>query len=1145
MPYAVILWITRWLVRCLVTFIAVIFLAVNASAYKFNDDNLALLDVVYQRQSVGNGLDVYINDDSFYIPLLDLMVLFEVDVSVTENGAQGTLGNKDDIFRLEKKADIWQVVLKDKTLNAPIDAVLLQNDLLYIDNKMAEEWFGAKFTLDFSDSNVELTLNKSLPFAERLARNNQTVGSQYDIGAAKQPEWKQPYQWIEVPSIDARLNYFSTRYEDKAVTAKSLNSTQYSLRTLGDFAAMSTETFLSGTRENGLAGATIRMDRYDHNRKLLGPLGFSQISIGDVTNPASGFGNSAFGRGILVGNDVAEGGSSRDIRTIEGDYYPDWDVELYLNNALVGYQTIDQTGHYAFKDVILFEGNNDFLLKFYGPTGQVDEKKRRIIVGDNASDLRKLRYSFSVTQPNKQVINIDNSSIQETEDDSYQVGFSSRFLLIKELGFSFGAQETSRIVDDETDAVDIPDPMDDPTLDDREYRTFRYYSWGAQSYFGGLSLSLNSTTEENGATQYGANLGGNLAGMLYQLRVLQYDKTAGFGAKIYTEDDNPLWNTYELSLNKRWGSHSFILRGANNRYKIGESNNGRFGYSSQFGMLGFSTALEYLDNAVLLSEKNDVFDGDIESANTATDIGEYLTGATFVSLSRRDVSFRLSGAYTIKPTNTLNAVSLSTAWRLDDEANVDASINHNLLTNSTFYRLGLSWALPSVRIVPSIAYSDIGYWQGQVQVSASLGNRTGRIGNYYRLGSDPTLTQGTIRARLYEDSNRNGRYELGEELLSGGEIQALQARRQTRSNKAGVAWLESMPSWGLTDIKVNENTIDAGYMAMGRDEFSIAPRPGRAIELDIPFTRVGEIDGTVVMTDGDFSVEAKGVTVLLMSSAGEVVAEHTTDSQGYFNFARVKPDSYRFKVKDRVLLHAVPEQVSIDNTGNYEPGIALTINMPTTEAEIDNFIENTPSPQSEENNTNVPDADSASVIEEPAFDGLQEIDESQKVESKNNTPENIDDTSATISETPDDYLPKITLAQPAIKSIVNTVIPTVMPSAIIKTVVSENSIPVKVADIPKNNAPQTAGQWRLQAGSFSSELIAQRFMDKANTEGLSSVMEPVTVKGVDYYRAYLGQFTTRDVALAAKSNIDATLKIQSIVVKPSLENIESTVGQLQ
>ncbi len=1145
MPNAIRLWIFRSLTRCLLALWIVIFLAVNAAAYDFSDDNLALLDVVYQRQSVGNGLDVYINGDSFYIPLLDLMVLFEVDVSVSENGAQGILADKDDIFILEKKEGVWHVTLKDKVLVVPVGGVVLHDDLLFVDKVMAEQWFSAKFTLDFSNSNVDLMLSKQLPFVQRLARQNRTVGSQYDLGPASQPEWKQPYQWIEVPSIDARINYFSTRYEDKEVTAKNINNTHYSLRTLGDFAAMSTETFLSGTRENGLAGATIRMDRYDHSRKLLGPLGFSQISIGDITNPASGFANSELGRGILVGNDIAEGGSSRDIRTIEGDYYPGWEVELYLNNALVGYQTIDETGHYTFNDVILFEGNNDFLLKFYGPTGQVDEKKRRIIVGDNASDLRKLRYSFSVTQPNKQVINIDNQVMQEAENDAYQVGFSSRFLLFKQLGFSFGAQQASRILDDENNLINGPDdpaidPLAEPALDDPEYRTFRYYSWGAQSYFGGLSLGFNSTTEENGATHYGANLGGSLVGTLYQFRALQYDEDAAFGGKIYTEDDNPLLNTYELSLNKRWGSHSFILRGANNRYKIGESNNGRLGYSTQFGMLGFSTALEYLENTVVLSEETDVLDENINDANAVNGLEKYLTGATFLSLSRRDVSFRLSGAYTIEPTNTLNAVSLSTAWRLDDQANLDASINHNLLTNSTFYRLGLSWALPSFRIVPSIAYSDTGFWQGQMQVSASLGNRTGRIGNYYRLGSDPTLTQGAIRARLFEDTNRNGRYEIGEELLSGGELHAVQARRHARSNKAGVAWLESMPSWGVTDIQVNENSIDAGYMAMARDEFSIVSRPGRAIELDVPFTRVGEVDGSVMMSDGDFSVEAKGVTVLLISSTGDVAAEHTTDSQGYFNFARVKPDTYRFKVKDHILLKAIPDRVIIDNTGNYEPGIALTINMPVLETDLDNVIENTPPAKKDNNKTidsNSDAIDATEEMNEPALEPMP-TEEVFLDDTSLNTPQlNAPQIAPAIALPNANAVPKITMAEPVVPTI------NAIPTLAVAPVVPKAE---RVAMTPPSNieAMDTLAQWRLQAGSFSSEIIAQRFMAQANSKGMASLMEPVVVKGVNYYRVYLGAFASRSDALAAKTNIDAALNIQSIAVKPAFENTRSAVGQL-
>lgn len=1066
--------------------------------YEFDDENLALLDVVYNRQNIGAGLDVYLDGDSFYLPLVDLVALLEVDINVTAEGASGRFSSEGKSFSLGQSGGQWQINVGERSLTVADEHVQLFEDLLYVKKEDAESWFGIRFDLDFSNSNLLLEASGDLPFLARLARRNRKIGAQYDFGPATLPEWKQPYQWAEIPSADVRLNYFATRYEDENIKNRNINNLQYAVRTLGDFAAMSTETFFSGVTDKGLNGANFRMDRYDNGRQILN-LGLSQVSIGDVLNPALGYSNSASGRGILFGNDVVSGGLSRDVRDIEGDYYPGWEVELYLNTTLIGYQTIGEDGRYRFEDVILFSGDNDFKLKFYGPNGQKDEQVRRIVVGDDINDLGKFRYSVAITQPNRKVIEVSDS--KPNEDYRYQATFNSRYLISKNFGLSLGLQQAGRKVPEIEDAADAFEMLDEngqplsltPEEIDVEYQDYQYVSFGFQSYFAGLNLSYTSTKELNGAFQHGVNLGGVLGtGMIYQIRASRFDEERGFGGIFYDENDNPQLNSYDVSFNQNLGKHSFILRGASRDYKFTSQFDGRFGYSGQFGPVGFNTVFEYQKQ-----DSSEALDMD-DDLNTYESV-ETLNGASFLSFSKRKASVRLSTAYSMEPESEITAVGLTTAWRIDDKTNLDSSINKNLITDSTFYRLGLSWVMPSFRVSPAIAYSDTGYWQGQVQFAMSLGKRSGRLGNYYDMGSDPTLTQGAVRARLFEDRNRDGKYQLGETLLSGGELKAVQSRRKARSNKAGVAWLESLPPWRLTDIQINDNSIDADYVAMAVDDFSVMPRPGRTIELDLPFNLVGEIDGTVVETDGDFTNEARGVTVLLVDRNDEVVDKDNSDSQGYFNFPRVKPGEYKIRVESRELISIDPRELKIDSSGNYLSGVAVTIKMKEFKDPLGALIGPAPSA------AKPPVQEPVEAQEEspPEFNGISAPVVEQVVESE-------------VAVAP-------IYAVPAVNA---TDGPAVIADAVDKIEGSEaNNKPTQTSD------EENYSFWAVQVGSFKNEASAIQLVAKIQNIGLSAKTNLVSLPSGQFYRVFAHGFLDEKSAREAKQELDSTLNVKSIVKK--------------
>ncbi|MDZ7923742.1 MAG: hypothetical protein U5M23_06710 [Marinagarivorans sp.] len=273
----------------------------------FVDDNYMIVDVGYKRQLIGEGIELYATHDDVYLALADLVALLELNIAVNNNDAKGVAGDGVTDFQLINTNEAtWQVSYDNKVESLATGDILTHDDRIYINQRLALAWFGAGMELDFSESTLSLSLTKPAPIEARIARQNRSSPSQNYLEESKLPLFQQPYAWGEVPSLDFRMGYIATRYEDKNIKAN--RASYYSGRTIGDLLAMSTETFFSGNRDDGLKAVSVRMDRYDDSRNLLGPLRLSQVSLGDITHPSVGGISSTYGRGLLIGNDINQGG---------------------------------------------------------------------------------------------------------------------------------------------------------------------------------------------------------------------------------------------------------------------------------------------------------------------------------------------------------------------------------------------------------------------------------------------------------------------------------------------------------------------------------------------------------------------------------------------------------------------------------------------------------------------------------------------------------------------------------------------------------------------------------------------------------------------------------------------------------------------
>lgn len=1056
----------------------------------FRDDNLAIVDVSYKRQIIG-GLDIYLSKSTYYIPLVDYVSILEFDIDVDAGGATGFFDANKQRFSLSynESERVWNVEISgEKNVKDTIidDSILVYEDILYVEQGLLSLWFETSLNLRFSESTIDLDVGVSSPAINRIYRKNRKIGVSDYIGDASEPILVTPYKWAEIPSADVRLSYLSTRNEDKRI--KNYQSLNYSARTVGDFLAMSTETFVTGSRDEGIRGASIRMERYDEGRGMLGPLRLSQIGLGDISAPVVGEAPSTFGRGLIIGNDILHGGRSRDLRTIEGDYHPGWEVEIYLGSTLIGYQVIDETGHYKFDDVTLFEGANRFTLKFYGENGQEEEETRQIIVGDDPENLAPFRYSAAISQPGKKVISVGDD--ETGAEDDYQASLSGRLALGKNFSLNAGVQKSKITYDYGSDSTLSLEADNDSLLDNQDDSNTQqeldelsaprtYYNIGANLYLGGLSLSLNTTLDDVDRKSYRFNASGIVVSTQVSATVTRFEYGNEFeGAGNSPFATNRSYDQYSLALSRQARFGGVILDYDSRQNGIADSETLNLGFSLRQGWFGWNNAInyqsaEYFENDELLEAEN-------------------IVGTTLLSASSRKVNVRVSGVYTIEPDYEFTNVNFSSAFRLDNTKNLDLSASHNLTSDNTIYKMGLAWVNDDFRVLPSVSYDDKGRWKGSVQLSLSLGKRNGRLGSYYRAGSNPALTRGAIRARLFEDVNDDGLYQVGEPLLSGGEIEAIQLNRKARSNKAGVAWMELLPSWRRSDIAINENSINEGYMSLAIDDFSVVTRPGNTINMDLPFLRVGEIDGVVEILDGDDVYPGIGLVVKLVNSKNLVVSEKRADSTAYFSFERVVPGVYSIVVEGYEPIAKDAAMVNVGTSGDYLGGLVIQVREKTADNDKKSLLDEYDNSKQHYNSI---DSQSNGFSDASGFSGIERSSVTQSIE---------------VSEAVEPLFDIPTVSNP------NVTAPTLV----------KDSIHVQGEELVE---PVKTQLWVVQTVSYSNLESAKSLVEKIQQQGFGAQYKAVDLESGRYYRVFASGFLDEGSAKAAKSSLDEAFNVKSIV----------------
>lgn len=835
------------------------------------DDDLRLLEVRLEPYVLSDAVPAFVKGKDVLLPLGELAQLLTIALTIDagQGTASGYVLNEARTFHLDVAAGT--VTLAGRT--TPLDTALIeiQPDDIYVASRVIAQWFPVDLEVDLARLRLLVRAREPLPLQLRFERERRNTHLANAVPGEDRgyPRKSVPYKMLATPSIDQTIGLELRRGHGVSSTDAFFSSFM-----AGDLFGMESTAFLSG-RQHGDFQRRITLGRNDPDAELLGPLQASSFALGSVPLPTvrNIARTAAVGTGFTVSSYPLTRPQLFDRHSFQGDLLPGWDVELYHNGALSGYQQPGTDGRYRFEDVPLIVGTNDFRLVFRGPQGQLREERKNFLLEDSLVPAGDLYY---------RVAGFESDMGRKAAVAQLDLGLARH--LSATAGF-------------------VTLPVADSTQ--------RYVNLGLRTNWAAVIMSGEYARSDTGGHLGELGLKTRLGRMSLGL---SHTRLREFASDVFLPTDDPVNAHTELRLDGSIPSFGrarlpFSLDLTHERTASGRQD---FELS---GRLSGHVAGTWITNQVRTrsSAGIETFDGVLQ-------------------MGRGFRTFGLRGLvnYSLAPGSELTALALAAERRLGFGYIANAGVTRTLITPDTRYHVGVSKQLGQYGLGINSAYSAGGEFTLSAQFFAALG-REPRTADWVS-ESLPMADSGLASVRVFLDENLNGVMDRGEEALEGVGFTVDGGKRELRTNAEGIAYLRRLPTRQDVDLAVDPATLEDPQWSLGLEGVQLVPRAGRAAELDFPVIMTGEIDGTVYLVKGEKHRPAAGVTLELLAlhPAITLLRRARTASDGFYIVESVPPGEYLLRVapedlKRSKLTDTGTRVITVSPKGDLVSGVELLL----------------------------------------------------------------------------------------------------------------------------------------------------------------------------------------------------------------------------
>lgn len=817
--------------------------------------NLLILDLRLDGYSLSDSLSAFQEAETVFLPLGEVTRLLSLAIKtqVADGLANGYIVREDRTFELNVSSGL--VVIAGQNSRFDSASVRVMAEDIYVPLSLMSAWFPVDFDLNLPFLQLNAKPREKLPLQARLERERLNDGlrarglRQDDVAY---PKTLGKYGWLDRPFIDhtvgadARLGKQSAQYQ-----------ASYSSFMSADFLGLEGSAYVNASRNRSAVDYRVILGRQDPDANLLGVMQARSFALGNILVPSvpNIMASSQFGTGYSVSNRRLDQPTSFDRQSLRGYLPQGWDVTLYFNDALVGFQQSRADGLYSFDDLPLSFGRNDFNLVFNGPLGQMRTENRNFMLDQTI--LKPGEFVYGVTQHRSK--SGDLRHVVGTD-----VGLSSK--MVGSLGW-------------------VQMPRMNASTGFSEAHQFG--SVALRGYTDAAILTSQWIQSEAGRSLWEFGVKTRLGA--YAVDYLHTHVGSYFDSDVFPNAGDVIRRRDQLRLSgvlAPMGTLRLPIAVSAQREKMGpdQLNQGLTGRLSFMALGSFFT--QGLN---------------LQQTKTAGQVPTTTANGN-LQVSRRVLNMGLSAQvdYSLTQSKGLKSLALALDRSLNEGYRVTAGLIRDQFSQISLISAGLSKNLGSFAWAMSGSLSDKGEKAVAVQLSMAMG-RDPRSAKWFT-DALPLASTGALAARAFVDRNLNGIWDAGEELVAGtGFLIDRGGRYPQLTNEKGEAFISRLTAGRYTEISLDPAMLEDPQWKISGTGVKILPRPGFVQSLDFPVVATSDVDGSAYFLSPTGRRSIGDVVIELVSAKGEVVRTVRSSSDGFFTLPHVLPGRY--------LLRVSPEQL--------------------------------------------------------------------------------------------------------------------------------------------------------------------------------------------------------------------------------------------
>lgn len=827
---------------------------------------LYLLNVHAAGRMRGDSLPAYAQGETFFIELGTLVASVEFPITRSDAAWSGWFFSEDRRFSWQMDTGIAEIAGRGPEAVDGASWFEAAGEV-FVAEPLLEHWFGIRLKVDPRQQILRVSADESLPFElwrERTLAKYRHRGSQKFEPDVVVPD---QYNWVTPPLVNfhsqiaVRDDGLERTTSRTTSIAAGMDLLKHSVTFSG---AYSQDSGAASDPTDGTRRLTVERFARTPHTPIFGDI--HHYAFGDIFPTNFNLVTAAnIGRGFVLNRYPDSRAGNLSTVTIADNATPGWEVELYRNGTLVDFATVGPDGRYSFPEQDIYFGENEFLARLYGPQGQVREDSQTLFGGGIELEPGDYNYGishldFSRNPLGSQTDHGDALTARYATDLRYSRAVSADL----ELGSAFTRVGLG------THAEGGPSHGQD------FLSLFGRARLGPGVLAGEVVNQLDAG--EALSLEYLTGLGGRTLSIAHRIYD-DYDSPA-------TRQAQPLDTFTELSVLGTFGpydSNSYragirhrTLRGGGSDYRLFS----RIG--TRFGRLSLTNDFEYR-----VDRGDDLALGSLR-----------LAGRLHGMSIRGQIDYALAGALPIRQ------VSTSLNW------DVSARLSNSFAIGRNFDATGASFAsnVVSMRVhnynLSLIATTDFAQsWSLAAGVTFAFGYDTRQ--RQFMTDHKSLAHTGRATMNLFIDRNNNGIWDPGESPVHGANYRDGAAKESA----PGAVTLMALPSETVMQIDTSRLKFTDPFLVPRLRNYAVQTHAGSDIEIDIAVVMTGDIEGTVLGTDG---APTRGIELTLLDAAGHEIASARSEFDGYYSFTGVPGGAYGIARRGDAGDPEVLESVTLD-----------------------------------------------------------------------------------------------------------------------------------------------------------------------------------------------------------------------------------------